>query len=732
MPDGVNPDDVQSAEEYNTPYAPISLRFAEEDQADSTGVTVPCVLDMTRDTFGRYLTDRIEAGTNGRMSSGYDIRVQRWRDQYEGVTRPKNTPWRNSANLFIPQSRSICDSIHADIKKTLFGTKPMFQGMNIQPEMRETAQAKECALDYICREIVRLPQISDEAILRCLVDGLVILMPYWKHEVRKTRAWERITPELIQTLLKSEQAAGKANSNVTEIKALATAGVQWTTVIREEITFDGAQVNICDVLNFGMYPAAAPTLADAPVTWVRHWETVADLWQGVKSGYYDSDAVGELLETAPQGLGRWNNYTGGDAYRLQRAGINPSTEITDKDKPYELCTTLARVDTDGDGLAELALIEVERYTGKIIRAELYPYFHDRPFFVPVKAYIRPGMFYGYSLMEIIEMPQAELNTIRNQRVDNGTLRNASAIIVKRGIKWNPERDPLRPGLVIPTDNPRDDIVPLQLGAVDQSAFAEEGEVKTVMLEVSGMNQNRLGQSSRDGTTLGEVDQINQATNLKFDVLSDRVGDGSVEPSGFAEVGQQIAELYGQYGPDTFTYLSGTTGQQIPAFADITREAMRTKMDFRVRGTSAMANPALKAQKAEKLYMFARDNPFVQSDPSHLYAASQRTLEGMGVDDYQAIIGTLPDFLKKMEQEPPPKEEVKISESRRVDEITTLALQLKDGNLTPDDMINAAMIAKQVQSIILPQPKGSLVDAAPDNAAGYPQEQPESLPTGAMQ
>lgn len=717
---GINPDNVVDATEFNTPYQPISLTFAQMDEVESSGVRVPCVPEMTKETFGHWLTERIEAGMSGRYSSGYDIRVQRWRDQYEGVTRPKNMPWKNSANLFVPQSRSICDSIHADLKKALFGVSPMFQGENFDPTLADTAQAKECALDYICRNVVRLPQIADEAILRTLIDGTAIAMPYWKHEVKKTRAWEQVTPDLIADLLSSERAKG-TKSNIKDIKSLPAGS--WTTVIREEITFDGAQVKLHDVLNFGMYPTAAPTLSDAQVSWVRHWDTASDLWQGVKSGYYDEDAVAELLETAPQGMGRWNNYSGGDAYRLQRAGINPQTEISDQDKPYEICTTLARVDTDSDGLCEIALIEVERWTGKILRAELYPYFHDRPFFVPLVAYIRPGMFYGYSLMEILEMPQAELNTIRNQRVDNGTLRNASTIIVRRGIKWNPERDPIRPGLVIPTDNPREDIIPLQLGAVDQSAFAEEAGVRTIMQEVSGVTATRLGQAQPDGTTLGEVEQQTQATNLKFDVLSDRMGDGTIEPSGFAEVGQQISELYGQYGPDTFSYMNGTTGQNVPTFADITREAMRSRMDFRVRGTSALANPVLQQQKAEKLVMFGNQSPFVQSDPAHLYEISKAFLVANGHDNYEAFIGTLPEFQQKtaMQMQIPQQPEVKVSESRRIDEITSLALLLTPPHqpLTPEGLIAAAQLARQVQDIILPQPKGVPVEAAPDNGPGYP-------------
>ena len=635
-------------------YRPITLEFSEDDSFDGQGgVSRP----FSKKEFAQYICDRIEAGVYGRISAGFDDFVRRWRDQYENVVPPKNFPWRGSSNISVPLSRSICDTQHAFACIAIFGISPIYKGSADTTEKRTQVFSKEQAMEFILRNVVNLPAVGDEAILDAMIDSTAILMPYWKRTVGKTRQW-----------------------------AINEMG-QYSLVEKEEIIFDGPCVDRVDILDFGMYPVLSKCIEEAQVSFVRKWLNATELRQGVIDGCFDAEAVERVVSGSPQGNIRYAENAGGDRNRNERIGLKPNTEITSKDEYYETFITLIKKDIDLDGIPELCLVHVELGTKEILRAEIFPYFHDTPFFVPIVAFKRKGSFYGYSLMEILQDPQLELNAIHNQRVDNGTLRNTAVFKAKRSLQWEPDRSPIRPGQVIWCDNPEEDIVPMQFGAENQDAFASEDASRAIMKEVGGVNDLMLAQTQNGNSTLGESERALQSAGVKNDVMINRLKQG------FDILGQQFADLLKQFAPEKLEIPSGIDPRtNMPMMKSITREDFISDGDFRVHGTSALANPVLQAQLAEKLYLWAERDPFAQSDPAHMYMVTRRYLEGNGEQDPEQYIGTLEEFLQKQQQQEPDKPERKISVSEKRDEALTLALAIKNGELTPDEYMQAARLA----------------------------------------
>jgi hypothetical protein len=186
-----------------------------------------------------------------------------------------------------------------------------------------------------------------------------------------------------------------------------------------------------------------------------------------------------------------------------------------------------------------------------------------------------------------------------------------------------------------------------------------------------------------------------------------------------EAAFQIVSLLAQYAPDSQRVFTGFEKNRA-VFADVTREDMQTRMGFQARGTSALANPVLKAQRAEKLAMYAERSEFVQYDAAHRYAVAAEVVGTLTENgDYEAYIGSLDDFLAFMAKQEPPQPEVKVSETRKVDEVSTLALLLNPGGpLTPDMYLaTCELIAQGAKILPAPQP-GTAVGDAPDNPAGY--------------
>lgn len=719
-------------------WTPIKLDYGPEEMA----------------RFARFIADRIEASNESRRGSGFEDMVRSRRDEYEMQRRASQGPWPGSVNLRLPSSYSIINTVQAHLYKTLFGVQPFFMGIpsfdaviptepvespvpppgvppelvanleeqkaqimqRIEDELLSSAARKEKALDYYLRYPLRFADTGSETLSTSLIDGGSVLEVGWRRKIEKKRRFDVVTPELRKEIW--EKYAETAPELAGQLDSYEDG--QWVVIKDYTITDDNPFIERVDILDFNCYPPdpkagpAGDRMRHVKACWRRVWLSDGDLLAGAATGEFDRKAVADILERPNDSPEVHSETAGGDRPRHQTAGFVQDVEVDNEDKPYETYRGVIRYDCDNDGFVELVLFHIFIAGGEpvLLRAEEFPYFHDRFPFVVAPVIRRPNFLYPYSLVELLKPLSIERNAIRNQRVDNGTLRNMPTFLRSNTSKWNPEKTPFSPGLVISVNDIDRDIKLLEFPQADMSSFAEDRNTVSDMRELAGLNDT-LFQSSGSKTATA-LDQEQQATNVKFDVHLDTCREW------MEEVVFQVSALLAQYSkPNARLYSGFQKGRAV--FSDISREDMQTRMGFQARGTSALANPVLKAQKAEKRTLWAERNEFVQYSPAHRYAIAKDFLEGMS-DDYsgdpEKFIGTLEDFIKFAESQPPPGPEEKISYTGRMDEITALALAVKNGWLTVDDMELAANIAKLVKTIVPPPPKDAAVADAPDNPPGY--------------
>lgn len=704
--------------------------------------------------FAKYIAVRVENSNDSRRGSGFEDMVRSRRDEYEMQRRASQGPWPGSANLRLPSAYSIVSTMQAHLYKTLFGVQPFFMGIpsfdaviptevvespvpppGVPPElvanleeqkdqiMREfedsllaSASRKEKALDYYLRYPLRFADTGSETLSTSLIDGGSVLEVGWRRKIEKKRRFDVVTPELRQEIW--EKYAESAPQLAGQLDSYEDG--QWVVIKDYTITEDNPFVERVDILDFNCYPAdpkaGPPTdrMRHVISCWRRVWLSDGDLLAGVATGEFDKTAVETILEKPNNSPEIHSTDAGGDLPRHQAAGFSQDTEVDNEDKPYETFRGVIRYDCDGDGFVELVLFHIYLAGGTpvLLRAEEFPYFHDRFPFVVAPVIRRPNFLYPYSLVELLKPLSIERNAIRNQRVDNGTLRNMPTFLKSNTSKWNPEKTPFSPGLVISVNDVDRDIKLLEFPPADMSSFAEDRNTVGDMRELAGLNDTLFqGGGSKTATAL---DQEQQATNIKFDVSLDTCREW------MDEVASQVTALLAQYSKPNSRIFSGfQKGRAV--FSDISRGDMQTRMGFQARGTSALSNPVLKAQKAEKRYLWGERNEFVQYSPSHRYALAKDFLEGMA-DDYsgdpEKFIGSLEDFVKFAESQPPPGPEDKLSMTGRMDEVTTLSLALKKEWLSVEDLEIGANATKLVQTIILPPPVDVGVEDAPDNPPGY--------------
>jgi hypothetical protein len=326
----------------------------------------------------------------------------------------------------------------------------------------------------------------------------------------------------------------------------------------------------------------------------------------------------------------------------------------------------------------------------VIRIAQYPYWHGRRNYINFCPLPRDRTWTGYSECEIIENLQGELNAIRNQRIDCGTIANSPMFEVLNSVRRDPNRPWYMPGAIIRVDT-KGSITPIVQQGVGQSAFAEQSLVLEAMQDVSGMNAYALGQSPSRSRTAGEVSQVVAAGNEKLNVLIDRMARS------FQEAMRQVLALDYQFLPPELEHaiignpgkgmmVNGQEQPQPRLFNKITRDALNKGYRIHVVGNTANTNKELMIQAAETLYQISQTSPLIQIDAVRLWNVLYNYLQQVGIVDPTPYIGTEAQaamFQQQKESQPKQTPIQPISLSGKIGELETLALVLQqDPSLAP--------------------------------------------------
>jgi ribosomal protein L12E/L44/L45/RPP1/RPP2 len=242
----------------------------------------------------------------------------------------------------------------------------------------------------------------------------------------------------------------------------------------------------------------------------------------------------------------------------------------------------------------------------LLLKEENPYFHmEKPFskwsFIPMQ-----GEWSSVGLVELSSHLQSELNTTRNQRIDNVSMIINSATKVRRGANIDEDDLVSRPNGIIYVDE-MDDIETMAMPDVTSSAYLEEDVIKADFDRVTGVHDMARGDSSGGATkeTATMASLIDQHGNERF-VLNLRL----LEFGGFKDTMAQIIQLNQQFITSDQTYFipetSGKEEKNEIAVEDIIRE-----YDIIAVGNTSgeMANKEIKQNQLTNL--LAQIAPYVE-------------------------------------------------------------------------------------------------------------------------
>lgn len=450
---------IDTSDPFNPPPPPNPYQSQASNQPLEA---FPWDDEMLMSEARATLGDQIRASTAAKDQ--HAERVRRMRSYYE-LSDPDRTPaWDNGANYMVPLIRGKLDAITPLITDALW-RDPVFTLDVYKPELQDARIATESFLDQICDHCdVRgfIPQAVLEASLTPMAIGKIGVQADDDGDVLITLDNVRFEDFLINpvTVTRLEDAYFVADRFHQPYWRL------------EEMHALGAIRDCEPVLN---------NASDGPATEYHDREAHASSGSWGATGVSKGARYVELFEC----WWRWKRWNFTDAQGVPREG-------------------------------NLWHVWFHLPSQTILLAEPTPHWVNRPPYAIAHLQERTNSIFGFSLAEILESSQLEINATTNMRLDAQALGIGGMFYVEEGTKggkYFSEVGP-RPGLRVPVENAqKPPVMPMQLPGANPSTIQDINTIRQ-FADWATVADALLGQSFSHNITATEVNQKNAQMQIK--------------------------------------------------------------------------------------------------------------------------------------------------------------------------------------------------------------------------
>lgn len=369
-----------------------------------------------------YLTSEIDKA----LAETEEMRDQQQKWVRQREARPehavKNTPWPKASNVTVPLAATNTDGVFSKLKNTFAMKRPFFRVKNENPkEWEDHAKSIEKLIDFYANSKYHLNlRAANNTTLYCAgSEGVNTIKCTWREESYK---YKRILED--GTELEGERVVHDG---------LTLIPIPFEDVI--------ARPHFEKIQN-------APWIARRVHYYEHEMRQLQD--QGI---YENVDEVLSFMQA------RLDDRT---VERAERMGVeHMQVEV------FDVYECFLYWDVDGDGLMEDIVVTFEKDSGVSLREE-YNELGVRDL-VDMKFGIRPFSRYGIGAGWKNEFMQDEIDGHHNMRADTTKLSGLRMLAVSRRSGLRPGKETLFPGKIIVVDNPKEDVLPIQMGEVYESS-----------------------------------------------------------------------------------------------------------------------------------------------------------------------------------------------------------------------------------------------------------------------
>jgi hypothetical protein len=491
------------------------------------------------------------------------------------------------SNLFIPYIYNIIETALPKILGSIFDSKPYITYKPVGLDDTAKGEAMTNLVYYQMKAKMKASSRFYEIIKTCLMFGTAISKQTWKYQEKEVTRRDMTVQKVIDE-----------DGVVLDIPVRAP--VKKTIVL-----YDAPHMENIPLESFFHDPAYT-SVDESPFGMHEYFRELHELKSGELDGYYKNTAT--LSEEREAGALRTKYDSSGIQLGNMKDGVRIWEYWTD-----DWLITMANKST-------------------VIRKEPNPFYHGKKPFIKWNTVIMPNEWYGKSMIETLVDLQAELNTVRNQRVDNVSLAINRMFLIAKGANIDVEQLKSKPNGFIEVDDIDKDIKEMLFKDVTSSAYQEEEVIKTDMDVTSGVHNMDRGQAGERKETATVASLMSSASSERF-----RMQVLLLEEDPMTELGMQLAELNKQYLEDdtfiTITSEDGGTSQVAMSIDDIDVE-----YDVVSTGTAADAsvNKEVRQGQLVNLLSTALNNPAVNQS-----GLAKEVFKEFGFKNLEELVSAVP-------------------------------------------------------------------------------------------
>jgi hypothetical protein len=417
----------------------------------------------------QWLMDEVEAAVSARMEQE---RV--WRDvlrMYEGVpkTEVRNVPIENAPNIEVTLGAIASDAIYAQAVDTLFNISPLITVRATDRMNVPSAKAMQRWANWVADNQSKLRPAAESTVLDTVQLGTGVYYIPWVEWTKKTRI----------------------------ARVLSRGPVIFSIPPEDVFVPGGANVDVQTAQWVG----------------VRFWLSEGEFASRAKRHEWNTDGV------MPAGTVGW--------VRSHREMLGRTSSSRTIGFNYETFDIYALFDIDDDGEEEDLLIHWDRSSHNIMGVWYNP-FDNRPL-EPMRYQLRPHLFYGIGVIEMVKPFEEEATEIHNYRMLNMLLANCRFWKGRTGTTADGELR-IWPGKYLEMQDP-EDLKGEAMAEVYPSIFQSESipialaERRTGVNEMSYPRPSQVLGSRTPGITALSMIQM---TNRRFTPAFDQIRIGSAK------------------------------------------------------------------------------------------------------------------------------------------------------------------------------------------------------------
>lgn len=487
----------------------------------------------------------------------YKTKWDRFYQLYRSHLGDTNYPWQS--NIFVPYAFSTVETV----APRMVASKPQIDIMPREQNDIKYAKLMGKLIDFQWDEM-EMDIVLPDAVKEMLIYGTAIFKVYWHSGEREINRKIEVDAEFPEMGMIEE---------------------------KDDVLEEHPVIEPVDIYDFFFDPRGT-TIEDC--RWVAHrmYRTLEHLKEMQESGIYKNI---DLLENA--------QIVRQDDEKDQRRAT------TGVGIPAEL----ERFEGDKRMIELIEYWEDERVVtvanrDVIIREEDNPYNHGEKPFIKVVDQSVPHEFYGIGELEPIETLQYELNSRRNQRLDNVTLALNRMWIVENSAGVDEDELISDAGGVVHT-NKINGIEQLLMPDVTASSYKEEVEVKADIQQTTGVSDftRGVGSDSLGNDTATGISLIQEAGNSRFRLKLRNI-EGAIQ-----RMGKMMVSLNEQFvSEEKVIRIIGDNGVE---WETLKPEDLRGNFDVVVEaGSTLPSNEAVnKKQVMDAYQLFAGDPEVNQTE-----------------------------------------------------------------------------------------------------------------------